>query len=114
MAHYPEPLRLKKTAEFGNWYDGLRDTLRARIDARLDRIQKYGHFGGSRDLGRGLLELKWKDGARVYFSLKRIEDVDVVILWGGHKGTQSQDIRKARKIKSQYENTRDEESKKTK
>ena len=50
-------LTLKKTEEFGRWYDSLMDTERTRIDARLDYMT-IGHFGNSRSLGDGLFELK--------------------------------------------------------
>lgn len=96
-------LRLWKTPEFNEWYGSLRDTEQARIDARLDRL-KSGHLGASRDLGEGLFELKWVNGMRVYYSRKRIGEVDTIVIWGGFKGTQKADIKKARTLKERYEN----------
>ena len=96
-------LRLRKSLEFDGWYRSLRDTEQARIDARLDRL-KIGHLGSSRDLGDGLFELKWVNGMRVYYSRKRIGEVDTIVIWGGFKGTQKIDIRKARALKERYEN----------
>ena len=98
-------LRLKKTWEFQEWYGFLKDTEQARVDARLDRLSA-GHFGSSRSLGEGLFELKWKNGMRVYYSRKRVEGADVIVLWGGFKGTQPADIARARKLKRAYENER--------
>lgn len=95
-------LTLKTTAEFAEWYEELSDTQRTRIDARLDNV-KEGHFGSPRSLGSGLLELKWKNGMRVYFSRKKIGSVDVIILWGGFKGTQDADITRGRRLKERYE-----------
>jgi len=62
-----------------------------------------GYFGDSRSLGEGLFELKWKNGMRVYYSRKRIGKIDTIVLWGGFKGTQTTDIKKARSIKARYE-----------
>jgi putative addiction module killer protein len=95
--------KLRKTAEFHEWYQSLEDTLRTRIDARLDMV-KAGNFGASRALGDGLFELKWKNGMRVYYSRRRIGHIDAIIVWGGFKAKQKQDIKKARTIKARYEN----------
>lgn len=95
-------LVLKKTPEFHDWYSELSDTEQTRIDARLDRA-KQGHFSVSRDLGGGLLEFKWANGMRVYYSRKRIQRIDVLVLWGGFKGTQKSDIPRARRLKWEYE-----------
>ena len=71
-----------------------------------------GLFRSSKSLGRGLLELKWKSGMRVYYSRKRIAGADVIVLWGGSKGTQVKDIRKARQIKRRYEDALEEKENK--
>lgn len=95
-------LRIKKTAEFGRWYDSLSGTERTRIDARLDNMAA-GHLGDSRSLGDGLFELRWKNGMRVYYSRKRIGDIDTIVLWGGFKGSQKSDIARARRLMALYE-----------
>lgn len=109
-------LRLKKTGEFDQWYGSLGDTEQARVDARLD-LMKTGHFGDSRSLGSGLFELRWKNGMRVYYSRRRIKNIDTIIVWGGFKATQKADIAKARKLKQRYEheleNEADEEKRQT-
>jgi len=95
-------LTLKKTEEFGHWYHSLTDTERTRVDARLDHMT-IGYFGNSRSLGNGLFELKWNNGMRVYYSRKKIKNIDTIVFWGGFKGTQKSDISKARKLKVRYE-----------
>lgn len=95
-------MKLKKTEEFYHWYNSLTPTEQTRIDARLDSLIA-GFFGVSRSLKDGLFELKWKNGMRVYYSRKKIKDIDTIVLWGGFKGTQQSDIAKARKLKSRYE-----------
>ena len=84
------------------WYDLLTPTEQTRVDARLDNLIA-GYFGVSRSLGDGLFELKWKNGMRVYYSRKKIKDIDTIVLWGGFKKTQKPDIAKARKLKMRYE-----------
>ena len=64
---------------------------------------KVGVFINSKSLKGGLFELKWKNGIRVYYSRKKIKGVDGTVLWGGFKGTQAKDIKKARRIKLRYE-----------
>lgn len=93
---------LRRTREFGRWYLGLSSCDQVRIDGRLDAMID-GHFGVSRALGLGLFELKWTNGMRVYYSRKRVADIDIFILWGGFKGTQGADIDKARRLKERSE-----------
>ena len=95
-------LTLRKTNEFLHWYDSLSVIHQVRIDSRLENLRNL-HFGLSRSLGNGLFELKWKNGLRVYFSRKRIAGFDVIVLWGGFKGTQDADIAKSYRLKMRYE-----------
>ena len=80
---------------FGRWLDEVRDThARARIAARLIRLHD-GNFGECRSVGSGVWELKidWGPGYRVYYAIdgKRV----VLLLEGGDKRTQPQDIARA-------------------
>lgn len=91
--------RILTTDEFVERLDTLGRKRRALIDNRLDRIRENGHFGDLKHLGDGLYELRWKHGARVYFSfLAGGEGRLVLILWGGDKNGQGRDIVKARRI----------------
>lgn len=99
---------LKITKEFERWHAALSGDDRVRISARLDEI-RLGRFGISRSLGSGLLELKWKNGLRVYFSRKRVAGIDIFVLWGGFKGTQQNDISKARRLKTRSEHEAESE-----
>ena len=81
---------------FGEWIDNLRNrNARARIRVRLDRLS-LGNFGDARGLGGGLHELRldYGPGYRVYFG--RAAGQIVLLLCGGTKQTQSQDIQLAR------------------
>ena len=94
---------IKKTTEFQRWYATLGEIDQTKIDARLDHMQD-GIFSNSRSLSDSLFELKWKNGMRVYYSRRKISGADVIMLWGGFKGTQKNDIMKARRIQERYEN----------
>ena len=78
------------------WLDTLRDyrALMA-IDARLERLSR-GNFGHCRSLSLGLWEMKVDvgPGYRLYFS--RVGRRIILLLCGGDKGAQRQDIELAR------------------
>ncbi|MBI5246303.1 MAG: type II toxin-antitoxin system RelE/ParE family toxin [Elusimicrobia bacterium] len=95
-------LRLFLTPEFHAWRDTLDKAADSRLEVRIERLQS-GHFGDSRSLGNGLFELRWRNGMRVYYTRKRIRDIDSIVLHGGFKGTQYADIDKARALKIRYE-----------
>lgn len=90
---------IRITPEFGDWLDGLNARERAQVDDRLDRLQSSEHFGDMKRLGDDLLELRWRNGRRVYFAL-----VDggagaaALMLLGGSKNGQDRDISHARRI----------------
>lgn len=97
-------IAIKKTSEFDEWYQGLREKEQTQIDARLERIQSAGYFGDAKYLGEGLAELRWKNGWRIYFfkeSLTRI-----VLLIGGSKNAQEKDIQRARIFLRRYADLR--------
>nr|CAA9284843.1 Phage protein (ACLAME 827) [uncultured Armatimonadetes bacterium] len=83
---------------FAAWYTGIKDTLtRARIAARIARVQA-GNPGDSKSVGEGVHELRldFGPGYRVYFAL--IGDTIVVLLVGGDKATQEDDIERAQTL----------------
>ena len=78
---------------FKQWILRLRDRrARARINVRLRRIEEFGQFGVYRHVGEGVHELKFDfgPGYRVYFGLDG--ETVVILLGGGDKSTQRQDI----------------------
>lgn len=86
---------------FTEWLLSLDSVTRKRILARIARLQ-VGNFGDCKQIGQDLFELRcfFGSGYRVYFgkSQKHV----VVLLYGGDKGSQTKDIRKAKKYWSQY------------
>ena len=83
------------TRVYRRWYDRLRDErARERIDARIRRVRR-GNPGDVRAVCRGVSELRIPDGPgyRVYY-IERGGSL-VILLAGGDKRSQTQDIRTA-------------------
>jgi putative addiction module killer protein len=88
---------------FSEWLDSLRDRrARVKIKLRLDRIEQ-GNLGDYRSVGAGVFELRidYGPGYRVYFG--QVGSTIVLLLCGGDKSTQEQDIRKAQEYWEDYE-----------
>jgi putative addiction module killer protein len=93
--------RLEQTAEFAEWFEGLRDrTGRARIIKRLVRLAN-GQFGDVKPVGEGVSELRmfFGPGFRVYFMQR--SKVVILLLAGGDKDSQSRDIALAHELARQ-------------
>ena len=90
-------MKILRTPEFKSWFDRLNEKAKAQVDARLKNIELHGYFGDHKSLGDCLLELRWKNGRRVYYALI-MEEVLVLVLLGGLKNAQKKDIEKARKL----------------
>lgn len=87
---------IETTTEFEHWLDEQTALVNASVQARLVKIQNHEHFGYYRLLERGLVELKWKNGIRVYCI--RSSKNKIKILLGGTKNGQDRDIKKAYKM----------------
>lgn len=95
-------LRVLETKEgripFVEWLGQLRDKVAIRrIEARLYRAS-VGNFGDWKAIGEGVCEMRvdFGPGYRVYYALH--EDAIIVLLVGGDKSSQSQDIELALQI----------------
>ena len=91
---------------FRTWIRNLKDnTARARIRVRLNRI-RLGNFGDCKPVGEGVNELRidYGPGYRVYFG--KSELAVVILLCGGTKKKQSEDIKLAQKYWSDYQRRR--------
>lgn len=78
-----------------NWLDGLDGTISARIEARLKRVA-IGNLGDTKPIGQGVSELRltFGSGYRIYFG--QHEDEIIILLCGGDKSSQSDDIEMAK------------------
>lgn len=87
---------------FAEWIKGLDGNARGRINARLTRIRLNGNFGDAESVGNGVSELKvdYGQGFRVYFAKSGKEIV--LLLCGGTKKRQNNDIKKAKEYWSEY------------
>jgi|SRR4249919_1832737 len=88
-------IEIRKTKTFQAWMQGLRDDeARNRIEMRLERLSN-GNPGSHRVLQGGICELKvdYGPGYRVYYTEHRGKLV--LLLCGGDKRTQAQDIGRA-------------------
>ena len=89
---------------FMEWLQALPD-LRARqkIQARIDRVS-LGDLGDAKSVGEGIHELKinFGPGYRLYCGFDG--DAVVILVLGGTKGTQNEDIQKAKAFWSEYKN----------
>jgi putative addiction module killer protein len=88
-------LEIRQTEIYASWFAGLRDRrARSRIDVRIRRLSLR-NPGDVRPVGQGVSELRidYGPGYRIYF-VQRGPTL-VILLAGGDKSTQSQDIRTA-------------------
>jgi len=86
---------------FDEWMQKQAAHVRTRVLARIDRIE-FGNFGDWKSVGEGVSELRIDvgPGYRVYFGRdgKKI----VILLGGGTKRRQVQDIENAKKCWKMY------------
>jgi putative addiction module killer protein len=88
-------IEIRKTKVFAEWLDDLNDTLaRARILVRIERLA-MGNPGDVKPVGEGVSELRinYGPGYRIYF--KKCGQSVVILLAGGSKRTQPEDINTA-------------------
>ena len=88
---------------FAEWLSSLRNlNAVVKIEQRLDRV-RLGNLGNSKSVGEGVCELKvdFGPGYRVYFG--QFGSTIVLVLCGGDKSSQEQDIRKAKEYWKEYE-----------
>lgn len=86
---------IKRTAEFDNWFQGLKDSVtRKRLALRL-RKAELGNLGDTKPVGEGVFEMRefFGPGWRMY-AVQRGQTL-VVMLGGGDKSTQAADIARA-------------------
>jgi putative addiction module killer protein len=89
---------VQQTKTFEAWIDGLKDMRAvARIEMRLRRLS-LGLLGDAKSLGDGVSEMRinYGPGYRLYFT-RRGERV-VILLCGGDKKRQSDDIACAKQL----------------
>jgi putative addiction module killer protein len=97
-------VRPDDSCPFEDRISSLRDTkTRAKIHARMARV-RLGNLGDCKSVGSGVLELiiDYGPGYRVY--LGQVGTKLVILLCGGDKSSQTEDIRKAIEYWEDYKN----------
>lgn len=87
---------------YTKWINSFKDfKTKARIQQRIRRIE-IGNLGVKKSLGKGVWELKFDFGAgyRIYYGVEGNEII--ILLAGGNKKTQEQDILTAQKLWKEY------------
>ena len=94
--------RVLQTEGYKKWFKKLRDDVaNQNIAWRIERMRN-GNFGDSKSVGDGVFELRINvgKGYRVYFTNNGNEIV--ILLIGGDKPTQENDIKKAKKMAKDF------------
>ena len=97
-------VEIKQSAEYAKWFRKLKNRqAKASIMARLDACRLAGRpLGDIKPVGGPISEMRFHLGAgyRIYFTMRG--DVLMLLLAGGDKGTQQDDIRHAHDILDDY------------
>lgn len=94
---------IEKTSTFEKWLSKLKDkTALKAILMRIIRAEN-GNFGDTKSVGTPIQEMRIfvGKGYRIYFTVRN--NKIILLLNGGHKGTQQQDIEKAHELLIQLE-----------
>ena len=91
-------MTVKKTEQYAKWESSIRDVkARACVAMRIRRLS-LGNPGDARPVGEGVTEMRihYGPGYRVYYKQTGLEIA--ILLVGGTKKTQSEDIAFAKEI----------------
>ncbi len=90
---------IEKISEFDKWLKKMPDLrAKAKVLFRLQKLENDEHFGDFKSVGEGIIELRidYAQGYRIY--LKEKDKKLIILLLGGVKSTQNEDIKKAKAI----------------
>jgi putative addiction module killer protein len=85
-------IEIQKTDIFEKWFRKIKDgKTRHLINIYISRLSQ-GNFGDSKPIGKGLSELRinYEKGFRLYYKNKN--NIIIILLCGGDKSTQKEDI----------------------
>ncbi len=94
---------LHSTKSFDKWFGRLKDTVTKRkILARFARAEN-GHFGDFKQISASLFELRFffGGGLRIYYTIR--DNRVILLLVGGDKSSQKNDIEKAKSLLDELE-----------
>jgi putative addiction module killer protein len=96
-------LEIIQSATFSRWLGKLKDRAAImRITARIRRVAETGNFGDAKAVREGVSEIRidYGPGYRLYYM--QAGPVIVVLLAGGDKSTQDDDIKRAIEIAKEW------------
>ena len=96
-------MKLEQTKVFQTWFDDLPDNIQIKVKTYINRVME-GNTSDCRPVGEGITEIKifFQKGYRVYYTIINRKIV-LLLLCGGHKDSQENDIKRAKKIKKLLE-----------
>lgn len=99
----------KGRSPFERWFNKLSSTAAAKITSVISRMEA-GNFSNCKSVGAGVWEnkLDFGPGYRIYFG--KDGNKIVILLCGGTKKKQSNDIKKAKEYWSEYKSKKRSES----
>src|ERR1035441_11116836 len=95
-------IEFKQTETFRRWSTRLKDIrIRAIFGSRLDRLA-FGNAGDVKPIGSGISELRidYGPGYRIYY--QRRGNAIIILLCGGDKRTQANDIETAKRLAKEW------------
>jgi putative addiction module killer protein len=98
----------KNQSPYARWFNRLNAAAAARVATTLIRME-HGNLSNTKRLGGGVLEsrIDFGPGYRIYFG--RDGDSIVILLGGGTKKRQSNDIEKSKALCKEYKNLKRQE-----
>jgi putative addiction module killer protein len=85
---------------FYEWLSSLDKSVEGRVQTRIERLE-WGHFGNAKALKDGLFEIKFKSPPfRIYYAF--FDKQIVLLISGGDKRQQSNDIKKSKEYLNDY------------
>ncbi len=73
--------KIYQMPQYEEWYGTQTEKSKFQIEKRLDKIKTDGHFGHINDLVNGLLEIKFNDGRRIYYTIIPVNNVILLDLF---------------------------------
>ncbi|KDB45483.1 type II toxin-antitoxin system RelE/ParE family toxin [Glaesserella parasuis] len=94
---------IEQTETFKLWLNELKDPIAKIAIIRRSERAKNGHFGDHKSLGDGIYEMRLmiNKGYRIYCARKG--EIIYLIINGGYKDSQEQDIAVAKRFWQQYQ-----------